>query len=100
MLKPLDKENAEVNEISLTKLKKLKNKDTKNRLQDLCHYSQTNNELLAIPPQQSFHAGQGNQSNQSVLLENGFLMKLDINLQHCYKTSLTHVKITYRCGKD
>ena len=50
IFKPLDIENVEVNETSLTKIKILYRGDTINSLQELHHHSQTNNELLTIPP--------------------------------------------------
>ena len=68
-LKILDTENAEVNEISWTKLKKLDKKNIENRLQELCHCSHTNNELPPIPPQQNIQLEHDNQNKQLVLLE-------------------------------
>ena len=42
-LKPLDTENAKVNEISWTKFQKLNEKHAEHRTQKLCHHSKTNN---------------------------------------------------------
>ena len=69
MLKPLDKGNAEDNEISWTKLKKLNQKDTINSLQELHHPLQTKNEFPNIPLQSSFQHGPDDQNNQSIQLE-------------------------------
>ena len=61
MLKPNEIENAEVSEISWTKIKKL-NEITVINQEELHHHSQTNNELPSILPQSSFQPESGNHS--------------------------------------
>ena len=68
MLKPIEMEDAKVNEISWTKVKKL-NKTTMNISEELHHFSQTNTELLTIPPWSSFQLEPNNHIRQSVILK-------------------------------
>ena len=64
-LKPLDTENAEVSDISWTKLN---TKGTKYRLGELYHQSQTNTKLLEIPLQSKLQPELDNQEQAVIVI--------------------------------
>ena len=69
MLKPLDTENAQTNKVFWIKIERLNEVDAINGLQELCQYSQTNNELPTIPQQPCFQPEPDNMSKQLVIVE-------------------------------
>ena len=85
-LKPVEIENAEINETSRTKTEHL-SEITMENLEEIHQCSQNNNELPTILPQSSFQPEPSNHNRQYWrMLE--FPRKPEINFPYCYKTNL------------